>query len=136
MKLKVLKKHETFNGLNIFVSIIHSENIQWHTLRDVLGDSDQNISRHDYTLSLSFWQHHSNYKVSSSGRKRKMKEIYIFDHLTQFKLLYRVSQSKQLTRSCITCGSILGRIDIAFLIACTMSLGSGSASTIMSSGKT
>ena len=42
----------------------------------------------------------------------------------------------QLTRRCITCGSILGSMDIAFVIARTISLGSGSARTIISSGKT
>src|SRR5262249_33300213 len=41
-----------------------------------------------------------------------------------------------LTRSCITCGSICGTIVIAFLIACIISEGTGSASTIMSSGRT
>lgn len=34
------------------------------------------------------------------------------------------------------CGSINGSMWMAFLIACTMSYGSGSASTIMSSGRT
>jgi len=36
----------------------------------------------------------------------------------------------------MTCGSILGSIDIAVWIACTISPGSGSANTTMSSGKT
>jgi len=36
----------------------------------------------------------------------------------------------------MTCGSMLGSIDIAFWIPCTISPGSGSANTTMSSGKT
>ena len=36
----------------------------------------------------------------------------------------------------MTCGSIFGSINIAFWIACTISMGLGSAKTIMSSGKT
>jgi hypothetical protein len=42
----------------------------------------------------------------------------------------------KLTRLCMTWGSILGSIVIAFWIARTISLGSGSAKTIMSSGTT
>lgn len=40
------------------------------------------------------------------------------------------------TLLCITCGSIVGSMSMAFLTASTMSLGSGSARTIMSSGRT
>ena len=41
-----------------------------------------------------------------------------------------------LTRRCITWGSMPGSMSIAFLTALTISSGSGSASTIMSSGRT